>query len=248
MTNPDRHSDGFLSGVAQPLRYDGHSLADPVEATGILRSFIPDRARILDVGCGPGALTDVVTQGKDAVVFGIEPNTTRAESARARGFDVFCGMLTEDYLQGRELFDVVLFADVLEHVPDPARLLRLAAAALKPGGIVLISVPNVAHWSMRLDLLRGHFDYTEVGIRDATHLRWFTLKTIKHLLNSQRFEVVAYKPTAGTWMYEYTRMPWRWLPDRLRVRLIVALSHAMPTLFACQHVLKARAIDCEAPR
>lgn len=243
MINPDSHSEGFLSGAVNPLRYDTHLWADPLEAPGILRSFLPDRVRLLDVGCGTGSLTDVVTKGKGVKVFGIEPNSVRAEIAKSRGMDVFCGVLTEDYFREREPFDVVLFADVLEHVPDPAALLRLAAVALNPGGIVLISVPNVAHWTMRLHLLRGRFNYTEIGIRDATHLRWFTLKTIKDLVSNEGFEVVAYKPAAGTWMYEYNKPPWGWLPVRLRLALISALAQAVPTLFACQHVLKARYVS-----
>ena len=243
MTSPDSHSEGFLKNTVNPLRYDTHSSADPLEAAGILRSFLPDRVRILDVGCGTGSLTDVLTRGKGAKVYGIEPDSARAEVAKSRGIDVFCGVLSEEYLKNREPFDVVLFADVLEHVPDPAALLRLAAMALKPQGTVLISVPNVAHWSMRLHLLRGRFDYTEIGICDATHLRWFTLKTIKGLLKSQGFEVVAYKPAAGIWMYEYHIAPWKWLKDHRRAPLIAALTHAVPTLFACQHVLKARRIS-----
>jgi methionine biosynthesis protein MetW len=242
MASPDSNSSGFLA-AADPLRYDAHSQADPLEVAGIFRSFLPDRARILDVGCGTGSLTTIVTKGKNAEVCGIEPDDVRAGVARSRGIDVFCGTLTEQYLSTRAPFDVILFADVLEHVPNPAALLRLAARGLKPNGIVLISVPNVAHWSTRLHLLRGHFDYTDIGIRDATHLRWFTLRTIENLLRSEGFEVLAYKPAAGVWMKEYNAVPWRLLPRRLRSQLIAALTRTMPPLFACQHVLKARLVS-----
>jgi methionine biosynthesis protein MetW len=243
MTSPDSHADGLLNEAASPLRYNTHTWADPLEVTGILRSFLPNRVRILDVGCGTGSLTNVVNDGKNNEVLGIEPDKSRAEMAKSRGLDVFCGNLNEEYFNGRNLFDAVILADVLEHVADPAALLRLAARGLKPDGFVLISVPNVAHWSMRLHMLRGRFEYTEIGIRDATHLRWFTLKTIHDLLHSQRFEVLAYKPTAGTWMPEYNARPWKWLPRRIRRGAVAVLTEAMPTLFACQHVLKARPVD-----
>jgi methionine biosynthesis protein MetW len=227
---------------ANPLRYDTHTCADPLEVTGILGSFLPNRVRVLDVGCGTGSLTNIVNNGKNNEVLGIEPDKSRAEVARSRGLDVFCGNLNEEYFSRRDLFDVVVFADVLEHAADPAALLRLASRGLKPDGFVLISVPNVAHWSMRLHVLRGRFDYTEIGIRDATHLRWFTLKSVQELLHSQKFEVLAYKPTAGTWMPEYNARPWRWLPRRIRWALVAILTKGIPTLFACQHVLKARPV------
>jgi methionine biosynthesis protein MetW len=240
MNSPDTHADGLVPEAVKPLRYDAHHSVDPFEVTGILRSLLPDGVRVLDVGCGTGSLTAVVTNGKRTQVLGIEPDRSRAEVAASRGLDVFCGTLTKEYLDDRELFDVIIFADVLEHVADPAALLRLAAQGLRPEGVVLISVPNAAHWSMRLHVLRGRFNYTATGIRDATHLRWFTFQTIQDLLRSQHFEVLAYKPAAGTWMPEYKAIPWKWLPYRIRRRLIAALTRAIPTLFACQHILKAR--------
>lgn len=104
-----------------------------------------------------------------------------------------------------------------------------------------MSVPNVAHWTVRFDLLFGRFEYGDVGIRDATHLRWLTAKTIKNLLQQERFEVLACKQTAGVELQEYQkRLPWRWMPGRLRRLIIRALAVAMPLLFGCQHILKAR--------
>ncbi len=207
-----------------------------------MRSFLPDGVQVLDVGCGTGALTNLVNQGKHNRVFGIEPDEKRAELAKTRGIEVFRGLLTEEYFKEREKFDVIIFADVLEHVPEPAELLRIASKGLKRNGLVLVSVPNVAHWSMRLHLLRGQFDYEATGIRDATHLRWFTRKTIQDLLRSQGFEVQACRQTAGTWLPEYSRIPWRLIPGRIRSRLIRVLTWAVPTLFGCQNVLKARLI------
>ena len=240
MVNPDDSALGLTNEPVSPLRYDAHSWADPFEVTGVLRSFVPEGARILDVGCGTGSLTEVVTKGKSTEVFGIEPDRIRASKAQSRGFEVFCGTLSENYFSGRDAFDVIILADVLEHVPNPAALLRLAATGVKPGGFLLISVPNVAHWSMRLHVLQGRFDYSETGIRDATHLRWFTFGSIRDLLYRQGFDILAYRAAAGTWMPEYNRMPWKMVPHRIRRRMISALAGAMPTLFACQHVLKAR--------
>jgi methionine biosynthesis protein MetW len=131
-----------------PCRYDGDYSTDAFEVAGILRSFLPSGVRVLDVGCGTGSMTNIVNYGKDNIVSGIEPDETRAAIARSRGIEVFCGALTEEYCQiQQQNFDVIILADVLEHVADPALLLDFAARLLNPGGIVLISVPNVAHWS-----------------------------------------------------------------------------------------------------
>ena len=79
-------------------------------------------------------------------------------------------------------YDAILFLDVLEHLRDPDGVLRAARDWLRPGGRVLCSLPNVAHWRVRLALARGRFDYTENGLMDATHLRWFTRRTARELL------------------------------------------------------------------
>jgi len=185
-------------------------------------------------------VTTIANRGKNNRIWGIEPNATRAKIAESRGIEVFEGYLTDDYFTGRERFDVIIFADVLEHVAEPASLLRIAAKGLKPGGFILVSVPNVAHWSVRLRLLFGRFEYADVGIMDATHLRWFTAKTIRGLLKRSGFEVLECKQTAGVDLPEYRSRPWRWVPDRFRRSVIRALAVAAPLLFGCQHVVKAR--------
>jgi methionine biosynthesis protein MetW len=240
MNTPDTHANGLTTAELDPLRYDGHT-DDPYEVAGLLRSFMPEGARVLDVGCGTGSVSTIVNRGKGNEVHGIEPDPRRAEVARSRGMDVFCGYLTEDYFANHGQFDVVVFADVLEHLPDPAGMLALAASGLRSGGLVLISVPNVAHWSIRLDLIRGRFDYTDCGIRDATHLRWFTRKTLEHLLHTQDLEILELKQSAGIGLYDYWwRRPWKWMPIRMREEFVHAFTRSMPLLFGCQHIVKAR--------
>src|SRR5258708_32964298 len=181
--SPDRHAEGLLQYAVDPLRYDGQS-DDPHEVAGTLRTFMPTGVNVLDVGCGTGSVSVIANRVKNNQVYGIEPDEARAAVASSRGIGVFCGLLTEEYLARHDKFDVILFADVLEHVANPSALLRLATKGLKQDGLVLISVPNVAHWSVRLDIMRGRFDYSEVGILDVTHLRWFTSKTIQDLVQS----------------------------------------------------------------
>jgi methionine biosynthesis protein MetW len=240
MVSPDKNSAGLLGDAPDPLRYSSTN-DHPAEAPGILREFMPSGVRVLDVGCGTGSVTAIVNAGKGNEVVGLEPDEVRAAAARARGLDVETGILDADFLQRRGRFDVIMFADVLEHVADPASLLRLALSGLTEKGVLLISVPNVAHWSLRLDLLRGRFIYTDYGIRDSTHLRWFTRGTLEALLRSQGLVIERFQNSSGTWMSEYnTRRPWKWVaPDR-REQLVRSCTRRWPLLFGCQHVVKCR--------
>src|SRR5262249_52547935 len=89
--------------------------------------------------------------------------------------DVICD------LAGRK-FDTILLLGVMERVTDPAGLVEDCTALLKPHGLLVFAVPNVANISVRLPLLFGNFSYTEGGILDRTHLRFFTRRTIAHLV------------------------------------------------------------------
>ena len=84
---------------------------------------------------------------------------------------------------GSETFDVVLALDVLEHLRDPAPVLKCAASYLTPGGIAVVSIPNVTHGALRLSLLEGRFNYTEQGLLDRTHLRFFDRHAAEQLIS-----------------------------------------------------------------
>ncbi|HWB51569.1 MAG TPA: class I SAM-dependent methyltransferase [Stellaceae bacterium] len=236
---PDAHAYG-LAPAPEALRYDWGN-DEPAEVAGILHTMMPSNARVLDVGCGTGAVTLIANRGKNNELWGIEPEPERARLAGVRGIRVTCGTLDRAFVEGHPPFDVVMLADVLEHVAAPGELLERAASAVKPDGLVLLSVPNAAHWTMRLHLLYGRFDYAETGIRDATHLRWFTEKTIRALCRHCGLEVVAMRHSAGNDLPEYRRhLPWRLLPGRVRRPLVRRLTRAAPRLFGCQHVVAAK--------
>jgi hypothetical protein len=91
---------------------------------------------------------------------------------------------------GGETFDAILFADVLEHLRDPAAVLGRIRPFVAEGGTVVASIPNVAHGSVRLALLGGEFRYRPLGILDDTHLRFFTRATIEDLFEANGFSVL----------------------------------------------------------
>lgn len=238
-STPDDHGSGLSTQPLNSLRYDGHT-DDPREVAGILRAFMPAKVKVLDVGCGTGSVSLIVNHGKNNAIFGVEPDADRTAVARSRGLNVTCGYLTPAYLAEHGPFDVAVFADVLEHLANPAEMLALASSGLKPGGLLLVSVPNAVHWTMRWQIFFGRFEYSDCGIRDSTHLRWFTRESIIRLLNHAGFEIVEFRESAGAVFPEYFAWrPWKWIKPRLRGWLVRLLARCFPSVFGGQLLIKA---------
>jgi SAM-dependent methyltransferase len=128
-------------------------------------------------------------------VWGIDASTDIAELATERLDRFMLGDVADHdgvqrMLDG-ERFDTIVFADVLEHLPDPIGTLRGYLRFLAPNGQILISVPNVAVWNTRLGLLFGRFEYTATGTLDRTHLRFFTRASLLRALGAVGLNVEA---------------------------------------------------------
>lgn len=141
--------------------------------------------RVLELGTATGYMTRVFAARGSAVV-GVEFDPEMAERAAEFCERIIVGDLDALDLEAEladEQFDAIVAADVLEHLRDPLGLLTRLRPFLKPDGCFVISIPNVAHGSVRLALLSGHFDYRDVGLLDSTHLRFFTRQTFEELLD-----------------------------------------------------------------
>lgn len=141
---------------------------------------------VLDVGCAAGDTAQALAS-RGCVVSGIDIDAAAAEPARAVLEELVIADIDRDPLSEHfkpASFDAILFGDVLEHLVDPWNALRDAITLLRPEGRVLVSIPNVAHASVRLSLLLGEWRYTEKGLLDRTHLRFFTLEGVLELLES----------------------------------------------------------------
>lgn len=234
----DNLAAGFTDLPVDSLRY-GERTSEPYESTGILLSMIPLNSRVLDVGCGTGSITQQIRDSRHCEVIGLEPHQERAKAATKRGLDVLPSELSETLLDDLGKFDVIVFADVLEHLSDPKVVLDTAKKFLNPNGRIIASVPNVAHWTVRLNLLRGRFDYKPTGIMDATHLRWFTRLNLKGLFVKAGLQIVQTKGSVGFWMPVYHSRPFSLLPLSMRKKFAIYATEKWPEIFSCQHVINA---------
>ncbi len=145
---------------------------------------------ILDVGCGAGYIGAAFKE-KGCYAVGIEADEKRASQA-AKILDKVIVSDIEDIPSlpfPKHSFDIIICADVLEHLKRPDKMLVSLKSYVKEKGIVLISVPNIARIDMRLRLLRGIFRYENGGTMDKTHLRFFTKSTIHELLRMCGYEI-----------------------------------------------------------
>lgn len=128
---------------------------------------------------------------RGCAVVGIELEPEKAAKARAYCEQVLVGNVETMPLPFEPpSFDAVVLSNILEHLHDPVATLRRLAPMLRPGGRAFVDLPNVAHWGVRLRLLRGRWDYEDGGILDRTHLRFYTHKTAREMLDQADFEVL----------------------------------------------------------
>jgi SAM-dependent methyltransferase len=239
MSSPDQNALGLLDGIPEPLRYETTS-EDPDDVAWKVASLIPRRGRVLDVGCGTGSTTQIISRLTGLEVLGVEPDEQRRSVAASRGVKIAGAYLTAELAKEIGPFETIVFADVLEHLPSPGDLIQTAKTALSPGGSIVASVPNVAHWTVRFDLLRGRFQYADCGIMDATHLRWFTANSIESLFSKFGFVVTEHLYTVNYALFQNRGgLPFKLFGENTRKRILSALVRSYPRMFGCQHVIRA---------
>lgn len=160
----------------------------------VLRLLPPGSGPVLDVGCSTGQVGAAIKARQPGrTVWGIEIDEAAAREATRRLDNVITGDAFESLRVLRtEGFspEIVLFADTLEHLVDPWAAFDAAVDLLEPGGFVIVSIPNVAHWDTFWNLLRGRWPYRSRGIHDDTHLRFFGRKNVVDLMNQPPVRLV----------------------------------------------------------
>jgi SAM-dependent methyltransferase len=168
-----------------------------VELRVILRD-LPRGLRVLDVGCGSGVHGAELKRLLGHRVTGVDISAASIAKAQARLEAAHVADVTKPaeypFPPG---FDLIVFSDILEHLYDPVAVLRSHVELLKPGGRILVSLPNIAIWNVRLELLFGRFRYQDTGTLDRTHIRFFNRRSFFELLDTCGLAVERKRITPG---------------------------------------------------
>lgn len=203
---------------------------NPRNTRALLLSEVPEGSRVLEIGAASGYMGEYLIEHKKCEVWGVEPVKELYEDASHYGYTKLFNTGAEAFLAmpevAAEKFDVIFMGDVLEHMVQPDDVLTRLRSLLKPGGRVVISLPNIAHYTTRWQLLTGRFDMKESGIMDRTHLHFFTLKTMREMIEKSGFTIQKVRPSSGN------------MEEKL-LGFGKTLLFNWPTLFAVQFIFVA---------
>jgi len=200
--------------------------------------YVESGTRILDVGCGIGKLGEHLGKYAGCSVAGVDISKVAIGQAAEVLDEAFCLDVQKDKLPfADESFDVIICADVLEHLFDPLEVLRTLKAYLRHQGYFLLCIPNVANIKIRCNLLLGKFDYKETGILDNTHVRFFTRKTVQDLVSDAGLSIkqIDYMPGFSFLLLQDQYVEKLELLRRIRY----CLMRLWPTLFCNRFVIVA---------
>lgn len=239
-TDPSGLGETFYDGKAAVYRNARNDVL-----LSRVRTALPVGGRVLDVGCASGDLLARIGS-RAGYRAGVELSPAAAVEASKVADDVANVAVTAELPFPRESFDVIVCADILEHLADPYGALRWVVQWCRPGGAVLISMPNVAHWHARLRLLRGVWRYGPSGLFDRGHLRFFTRDTLMELVTGAGLVVEsctpAQPPALALQLPAVSRLPTpvRQVLDYGSRVAGYPLARGWPTMFAYQLVCTAR--------
>lgn len=166
----------------------------------ILKYIVGDDIVVLDVGCATGENGKFLLENKIvAQVYGIEFHREMANEARLNNTLVYQGDLNsvkfrKEVILESPQFDYILFGDILEHLYDPQTVLKELTKKLKPKGKIIISLPNIAHIELFIQIyIKGTWPTNPRGIFDKTHIRWFTRKDAFTMVEECGLKVFKYE-------------------------------------------------------
>ncbi len=172
------------------FRYDDKPWPS-TDAKEMIFNLIPKSSQVLDLGCWTGKLGEKLKNKKNCYVTGCDINEKALKIAQKRLNKTFLVDLDEpDTFLKKGLsskFDFIVAADVLEHLKNPNKILQAVPRFMAKNSRLVVSLPNIAYWEIRLKFLLGKFEYEKTGILDETHLHFFTKKTAEKLLATNGF-------------------------------------------------------------
>jgi len=165
----------------------------------ILKNIIPNSS-VLECGCAHGRMTKYLKETLNCTVYIVEHNEKAGKQASQWADRSFYGkywgdlerddFFTHVYNCGINNLDYIIFADVLEHLHNPEEILNKSKSLLKENGSIWISIPNVAHNAILIDLWNNKFTYRETGLLDKTHIKFFTYFSLKEMIEKCGLQIV----------------------------------------------------------
>lgn len=204
---------------------------------GLAKSFIDSGSRVLDIGCATGYFARKL-QEKDCETWGVDNDEEAAKKAsRYCKKVIVCDLDSVKKLPvPKKYFDYVIILDVIEHLLHPENILAIIRPHLKNDGKIIVSVPNIAHASIRWGLLKGEFQYTPTGILDKTHLHFYTKTSFENILKKEGYKIEKLSPTNGM-----CKVPLLYkITDRLPDSWQYFIACQIPTLFSFQFIAVAK--------
>jgi 2-polyprenyl-3-methyl-5-hydroxy-6-metoxy-1,4-benzoquinol methylase len=233
-----RHPEFAEYFVHYPVKTSSHS------SHAYLRETVGSGHEVLDVGCGEGFLAKELEERGNRV-HGIDVIARPMHASSLAGYarrDLDAGLGSA--FPGRR-FDRVLLMDVLEHLRSPEAVLGDCRERLRPNGYLAVSLPNVANITTRLMLLFGRWEYAERGVMDRTHLRFFTRKSARRLLENTGYRVLTEKMTVMPLEVIFGSLEHNSIL-RLAHRVLVGCTKMFPGLFGYQTFFVAQSADQKA--
>jgi 2-polyprenyl-3-methyl-5-hydroxy-6-metoxy-1,4-benzoquinol methylase len=205
-TNSQLYEYTYLD--SQPQHHHNYLIAPLLEFLEQVKPLNVDQLRVLDLGCGNGSLTqDIASQGYE--VIGVEESVSGIEAAYQQNTHA-CQFLQGSiynlpYEQLGDLFDVVIAAEVIEHLLYPKELIRAARKCLKPNGHLIVTTPYHGYWKNLVLAISGKMDEHFTALWDGGHIKFFSVKTLSLLLEQEGFTDPQFK-FAGRYPYLWKSM------------------------------------------
>ena len=193
---------------------------------------IPRGSKVLEIGCGDGRLANVLSIRKKCRVFCVEKDFKMARIGNNKCVEILnidienAGL---PYETGS--FDCIVLGNVLEHFKEPSKILTDLKKYLSEKGFIIYSVPNIVNWYSRLTILSGKFEYSETGVFDKTHLRFYDLRSAKKLAIDAGYRITWLDVTPSVYLFK-ERLNFLWY------RLAVSWKN----LFADEFIIQARPV------
>lgn len=169
---------------------------DTCNTMSIISRWINEKCTVLEFGPANGRLTKYLKQIKKCSVTIVEIDEKAGDDAKKFAEEAYIGAVQGDieqykWLATEKKYDYIIFADVLEHLSNPAEVLRNCISLLKESGEILVSIPNISHNSILIDLYNDEFNYDKTGLLDQTHIHFFTHKSFEKMI--KRINMFIYK-------------------------------------------------------